>query len=148
MHMPAPDSEISSDLLSRALMVFGRPSRVLLVENDPIAALELALTVDDLGGEVVGSASSGAVAIAQAGRLRPDIVLMDVELDGDMDGIETAWIIRFRWAVPVVFVTGDDDEETIRRIAAFDGKRVPKPFSSMVLLRMILESLAVPVGTA
>jgi DNA-binding NarL/FixJ family response regulator len=129
-------------------LVSGRPSRVMLVENDPIAALELALTVDDFGGEVVSRASSGEVAIAQADRLRPDIVLMDVDLDGDMDGIEAAWIIRSRWQVPVVFVTGADDDETIRRIAAFNGKRVPKPFFSIGLARAILESLEAPIGSA
>jgi DNA-binding NarL/FixJ family response regulator len=146
MDTSRPDWDIPPDPLSSPLFVSGRPSRILLVENDPIVALDLALMIDDLGGEVVGRASSGAVAIAKADRLRPTVVLMDVELDGDMDGIQAARIIQFRSATPVVFVTGNDDDDTLRRIAACNAKRVPKPVSSTVLVRAILESLEAPVS--
>lgn len=141
MDMPCNSWSIPPDSLFCPLLVSGRRARVLVVENDPIIALDVALMVEDLGGEVIDKASSGPVAIAQADRLRPDVVLMDVGLDGPTDGIQTAEMIRSRWAIPVVFATGSSDDETIRRIAAFNGPRVPKPVCPMALRQAISSSL-------
>jgi PAS domain S-box-containing protein len=64
---------------------------------------------------IVGVASTGEQAVAMAGELKPHIVLMDVELAGKMDGIEAAGLIWERFHVPVIYMTGSEDDATIAR---------------------------------
>jgi len=95
--------------------------RALIVEDEAIVAVALADILDDIGAETVGLVRNGYAAIALAERHRPDVVLMDVGLDGDMDGIEAARIIRERFQIPIVFVTGNDNPVTELRVAAMGG---------------------------
>ena len=92
-------------------------ARILLVEDEFAVAMELRDRLDRLGYTVVGHELSGEDAIAQATATRPDLVLMDVRLDGRMDGIEAARTIREAHPVPVVFVTAYSDDETVQRAA-------------------------------
>ena len=68
-------------------------STILLVEDDQIIAWDLAERLKDLGYRVVGQAATGAEAVRLASDLRPDVILMDIRLKGDMDGIAAAAII-------------------------------------------------------
>ena len=68
--------------------------RVLVVEDEPIVALELKSYLARLGFEVVGHETSGERALVAARTTRPDVVLMDIRLDGPMDGIEAARRLR------------------------------------------------------
>lgn len=79
--------------------------RILVIEDDAVVAKDLQNRLDHLGHHVVGLASSGKGAIEQAERHRPDLVLMDIVLKGEMDGIEAAQEIRKRFAIPVVYLT-------------------------------------------
>jgi PAS domain S-box-containing protein len=90
-------------------------SGILVVEDEGIIALEIAQTLRDLGYVVAGTADDcdGAVALARAER--PDLVLMDVMLKGEDDGIEAARRIRAERDVPVVFLTAYSDSETLAR---------------------------------
>jgi len=94
----------------------GAPLQVLIVEDEALAALDIQSIVTDAGGEVVGIAMRGAEAIEKAVAQAPDIVLMDVHLAGDVDGVEAARRIRERCRIPVVFVTAHGDPDTLRRM--------------------------------
>jgi CheY-like chemotaxis protein len=92
-----------------------RDTRVLIVEDESIVALELKMSLRRLGHEVVALAGNGADAIYLAGVHRPDVILMDIRLKGKMDGIDAAAIIRMQWDTPLIFVTGQADEATMLR---------------------------------
>lgn len=79
--------------------------RILVVEDETIIALDEQQILWELGYEPIDFARSGEEAIGRAGRFRPDLVLMDIVLDGQMDGTEAALIIRDRYEIPVMFVT-------------------------------------------
>ena len=85
-------------------------SRILIVEDESIAMLNMAFTLMDAGHTVAGTASSGKEAIELAELIHPDVVLMDVHLAGDMDGIEAAGVICQSGTVPCIFVTAAADE--------------------------------------
>ena len=89
--------------------------RILLVEDEPIVAVGILNRLKKLGYEVTGMVTSGEDAILHAGRVRPDLVLMEIGLQGDMDGIDAAREIRARYHVPVVYLAAYADDETLQR---------------------------------
>ena len=91
------------------------PLKVLVVEDEVIVALELQNHLERLGYDVVGSVTSGEKAVRQAAQLQPNLVLMDIRLDGDLDGIEAARRIRAAHDIPIIFLTAFGDEETLER---------------------------------
>jgi len=92
--------------------------RILIVEDESIVREDLRDMLEDLGYAIVGVAVTGRDAVAKARELRSDLVLMDIQLKGEMDGIEAAQQIRKELALPVVFLTAFADETTIARAAA------------------------------
>ncbi len=108
--------------------------RILVVEDQRLIAADIENTLKKLGYVVVDNVSSGEDAISKSDQLRPELVLMDVRLRGEMDGVQAAGIIRDRFNVPVVYLTAYADEETIlraRKTTAF-GYLV-KPFNEREL---------------
>lgn len=89
--------------------------RVLIVEDEPIVAEDIKNRLELLGYEVAGLAKSADKAVALAGRERPEIVLMDIRLEGQTDGIEAADQIRKRWDLPVIFLTAYSEDSAISR---------------------------------
>ena len=79
--------------------------RVLIVEDEILVADDLEWQLTRMGYEVLAVASTGAEAIALANDRRPDIVLMDIQLQGPMTGIEAAQVIRERTGASLIFVT-------------------------------------------
>lgn len=92
-----------------------RRVQILVVEDEKIIALNLKENLESLGYSVVGITASGEQAIAKATELRPDLVLMDIRLKGNMDGIEAAQQIWERLQIPVIYLTGHSDESTLAR---------------------------------
>ncbi|MBK8027564.1 MAG: response regulator [Chloroflexi bacterium] len=90
-------------------------TRILIVEDEGIVALDIQSMLRNLGYQVVGVVDSGEAAIEMAGREQPDLTLMDIRLRGDMDGIETARQLRARFDIPVVYLTAYADEVTLSR---------------------------------
>ncbi len=88
---------------------------ILIVEDEAVLAMVYLLQLRGLGYHDVGLASSGADALAAVDRSRPKLILLDIKLRGDIDGIEVAEIIRRSHAVPIVFITAYSDPETLRR---------------------------------
>ena len=89
--------------------------RILVVEDEAIVARDIALQLEDMGYQAAGIASSAAQALAMTAELRPDLVLMDIQLDGPSDGIAAAETIRQLHALPVVFITAYSADEILER---------------------------------
>ena len=104
------------------------PARVIIVEDESITALALARQLRRLGYEVVALASSGPQAIEHALIRHPQVVVMDIRLQGTMDGIEAARHIQASAPIPVVYMSANADAPTVARIqAAHPSGFVPKP---------------------
>jgi putative two-component system response regulator len=88
---------------------------ILVVEDEPIVAEDIKIRLQGLGYDVLGTARSGKEAIKKAENLRPDLVLMDIVLEGEMDGIEAATRIRTCFDIPIVYVTAYADDKTLER---------------------------------
>lgn len=89
--------------------------RILVVEDEHIVAMGIKRMLKSLGYTVTGVASSGEDAISKAESTFPDVVLMDIMLKGDMDGVEAAKEIRERFDVPVVYLTAYSDTNILDR---------------------------------
>lgn len=90
---------------------------ILIVEDEAIVALELRLQLQDMGYTVTGVAASGEEAIAAVAKAVPQLILMDVRLQGKVDGIAAAEAIRQRHDVPLIFLTSHSDDATVQRAA-------------------------------
>ncbi len=86
--------------------------RILIVEDEVMTSIIEREMLENLGYEVTGTALSGEVAIQLAGAHKPDLVLMDIKLMGDIDGTEAASKIRELYKIPVVYVTAFGDKES------------------------------------
>jgi CheY-like chemotaxis protein len=93
-------------------------ARILIVEDERLIAVDLQRRLTRLGYTVVALAASGLEAIQKALALHPDVVLMDIRLQGDMDGVEAAQQIHVSATIPVVFMTAYVDEHTQQRARA------------------------------
>jgi CheY-like chemotaxis protein len=80
--------------------------RILIVEDEAIVAVDVQKTFQKLGYDVPAIAFSGEEALQKTGELHPDVVLMDIVLRGQMDGIEAAQEIHERFGIPSIFMTG------------------------------------------
>lgn len=90
-------------------------ARILVVEDEAIVAMDIANTLRNLGHEVTDTVPSGEQAIASVKENRPNVILMDIILKGEMDGIQTAEQIRAQYSIPVIFLTAYADEKTLER---------------------------------
>ncbi len=88
---------------------------ILIVEDENIVALDMRMRLESMGYRVVDVVDSGSMAVERAASLAPDLVLMDIKLKGDQDGIDAAGLLRERTEVPVIFVTAFTDERTLER---------------------------------
>ncbi len=106
--------------------------RILIAEDERIVALDIKRRIETIGYSVCGISSSGKEAVKTAGELHPDLVLMDIMLEGEMDGIQAAQQMRMKYDIPVIFLSAYSDEITIQRaktsepygyiLKPFDGK--------------------------
>jgi two-component system sensor histidine kinase UhpB len=122
-------------------------TRILIVEDEAAIADLIGRFLGRCGYEVSAAVSTGEEALVQAARLLPELVLMDITLGGALDGVEAAELIRRRFDIPVVFLTGLADDETIRRAqeaGAFGY--VVKPFRQEDLKTSIDLALAKHAG--
>ncbi len=95
-----------------------KPARVMIVEDEAITAMAIGAMLKRLGHTVLAWVSSGKAAMEALREHRPDLVLMDIRLEGGLDGIETARLLRRLAArVPVAFVTAYVDDRTRNRAA-------------------------------
>ncbi len=100
--------------------------KILVVEDESIVAMDIKHRAEGLGYSVTGITPSGEGAIQKASETLPDLVLMDIVLKGDMDGVEAAQKIRDTLDIPVVYLTAYSDEKTLKRA------KVTEPFGYII----------------
>lgn len=89
--------------------------QILIVEDERIVADDIRMSLERLGYSVCGVVSSGEQAVERAKRMRPDLALMDIVLEGMMNGIDAAEVIRSRFDIPIVYLTAYSDSKTLER---------------------------------
>ena len=114
--------------------------RILVVEDDIQMSKFIQFKLDYLGYEVVGDAVNCKQALSRSKRLNPDLILMDIMLEGNDDGIETAQKIIEQQHVPIIYLTAHEDE------VLFDRAKITEPFGYLIKpfndrdLRIVLET--------
>jgi len=93
-------------------------SRVAVVEDEGIVALQIKSKLEQKGYEVVGTFASGEELLETVASLKPDLIMMDMTLQGKLDGIETTRRLSEQHDIPVVYLTAHSEESTIERAGA------------------------------
>ncbi len=112
--------------------------KILVVEDEMIIAAKISMQLTSLGYEVTGILPRGEQAIQQVKENKPDILLLDINLKGELDGIETARQVQLFADIPIIYLTANSDEATFNRAkptrpSAF----ISKPFKQLDLQRAI-----------
>lgn len=114
------------------------PAKILIVEDEMIIGANISLQLSKLGYEVTGIVSRGEEAIAHVKQNKPDVVLMDIQLKGDLDGIETVSRMNQNTQVPVIYLTANADEENFERAKLTNPYAfISKPFKKLDLQHAI-----------
>jgi len=118
-------------------------TRILIVEDEPIVSRDIQHTIVSLGYEVAATASSAEEAVKKAAEWTPDLVLMDIVLKGDMDGVEAAACIQAQCNVLVVYISAHSEIEILDRAnLTCPYGYVMKPFTERELVMAIEGALA------
>ena len=111
---------------------------VLIVEDESIVAMDLRHRLENFGYTVAGHAISGKRALELADEKKPEIILMDIHLKGDLDGIQTAEIIKERHDIPILYLTAYSDQQTLDRAKVTEAfGYILKPYHERELLSNI-----------
>ena len=116
--------------------------RILIVEDEFVTAAALKVSLEGMGYQVAGTADTGEKAIRAVAELKPDLILMDIVLKGDMTGIAAAGFIRQYHDIPIIYLTGQSDDATIA--CALESEPfgyIIKPFEERNLKTSILTAL-------
>ena len=100
--------------------------RIMVVEDENIVNADIQSTLKTLGYEIAASAISGEQALEKVAEAKPDLILMDIMLRGDMDGVESAEQIRHQFNIPIVFLTAYSDDATLERA------KITEPFGYVI----------------
>lgn len=108
--------------------------KILIVEDETIIAMELSHRLKRGGYDVVAAVTSGEEAIKNAAELAPDLILMDIHINGSLDGVETAEIINSTQDIPIIYLTAFSDDKTLERAKLTEPYGfLIKPFEERVL---------------
>lgn len=114
------------------------PAKILVVEDESIIALDIQNSLVDAGYSVVAIATCADEALDLTAQFNPDLVLMDIRLRGEIDGVEVAEKIRTEFNLPVVYLTAHADETTLRRAKITEPfGYILKPFEDRELITTI-----------
>lgn len=114
------------------------PVKILIVEDEMIIAANISLQLSVLGYEVTGIISKGEDAFNHVRENSPDIVIMDIQLKGEMDGIDTARAIKTEFDIPIIYLTANVDDENFNRAKATNPSAfISKPFKKLDLQHAI-----------
>jgi CheY-like chemotaxis protein len=112
-----------------------KKNRVLIVEDDRFQALLIKKLITKLGYTSIGEVVTGEKAVEIALELNPDVILMDISLDGEMDGVTAVMQIREKKDIPVIYITGNSDSYNYDRAEQTDFvDYLIKPISSKMLI--------------
>ncbi len=113
-------------------------AKIMVVEDESIVAKDLEMTLRRLGYAVPATASSADDALRKAGQFRPDLVLMDIHLHGEVDGITAARRLRSEMNIPVIYLTAYADDDTVERARDTEPfGYLLKPFNERELRSML-----------
>ncbi len=116
--------------------------KVLIVEDEVITSLELKSILQRNGYNVVGTVLTGGDAILEASVKRPDVILLDIGLIGDMNGIEAGNYIKTRYNIPIVFVTANTNRATYDEAMSLNPEAyIAKPFDEKILVDTLKDVL-------
>jgi len=90
-------------------------ARILIVEDEGIEALDIQQRLISMGYDAPDIVSTGEEAITKAEEVFPDLVLMDIMLPGEIDGVAAAQQIKTRFNIPIIYITAYADEDTLQR---------------------------------
>ena len=114
------------------------PVKILIVEDEMIIGANISLQLTQLGYEVTGIVSRGEEAIRHVRQYNPDIVLMDIQLKGPLDGIQTVELIKKENDIPVIYLTANADNEHFDRAKSTNPIAfISKPFKKLDLQHAI-----------
>lgn len=108
---------------------------VLIVEDETIVAKDYKLMLENSGFKVVGIADNSKEAVEKASLEKPEIILMDINIKGDVSGIETAQIIYDSYKPTIVFLTGFDEEVLV--FTGINYKYIRKPIYQWNLIKVL-----------
>ncbi len=112
-----------------------KKNKVLIVEDEVITSLELKSILQRNGYNVVATVLTGGDAILEASVKRPDVILLDIGLIGDMNGIEAGSYIKTRYNIPIVFLTANTNKATYDEAMALDPEAyIAKPFDEKIIV--------------
>jgi CheY-like chemotaxis protein len=118
-------------------------SKIIIVEDEIIIALDLKLRLENLGYEVIHTAFNGEDAIKRTGETSPDLVLMDIQLNGEMDGINVAQQIRSLYNIPFIYLTGSYENSLLERAKQTDPVGfINKPFDESEIQNLIEKAIS------
>jgi len=111
---------------------------ILIVEDEMIIAANLALQLTDLGYEIMGIIPRGEEVLKHLKQSQPDLILLDINLNGHLDGIEIAELLQKEHSVPIIYLTANSDEVNFNRAKATHPYAfISKPFTKTDLYRAI-----------
>ena len=115
-----------------------QPTTILIIEDEMIIAANISLQLTTLGYEVTGIIPRGEEALLHIEQQQPDIVLLDINLKGGLDGIETAKIMQKSYNIPIIYLTANADEDNFNRAKSTNPYAfISKPFKKLDLQRAI-----------
>ena len=92
-----------------------KPIKVLVVEDEGVVAMNVKMTLLDKGFEVLPIAISADSALTLTAQYHPDVVLMDIRIKGNKDGIDAAALISEHYRIPIIYTTAHQDDLTVQR---------------------------------
>ena len=116
---------------------------ILVVEDDGLIAFYVSELLEKAGYRIIGPASTGEMVLRKLEEpKKPDLILMDVGLAGSLDGIETARLVRQRFSVPLIFLTGCPAGSTLERMQELEPEGcIVKPFQEKDLLTVVRKAI-------
>ncbi len=116
----------------------GTPIKILIVEDEMIIAANISLQLSSLGYEISGIVPRGEEALLHIKDDKPDIVLLDIQLKGKLDGIETAQLMQKDYNIPIIYLTANADEAHFKRAKETNPYAfISKPFKKLDLQHAI-----------
>jgi DNA-binding LytR/AlgR family response regulator len=115
-----------------------QPIKILIVEDEMIIGANISLQLTNLGYEVTAIVPRGEDALLHMKKNQPDIVLLDIQLKGELDGIETAQLMHKVYHIPIIYLTANADESHFNRAKTTNPYAfISKPFKKLDLQRAI-----------
>jgi len=115
-----------------------KPTRILIVEDEMIIGANISLQLNSLGYEVSGIVPRGEEALVHIRQNKPDIVLMDIQLKGNLDGVQTVQLMQKDFDIPIIYLTANGDDANFTRAKATNPHAfISKPFKKLDLKHAI-----------